>query len=83
MNDKGVFRTALSTPGLLNIHIPWTFLELHVRSLLWLCVPILTEGPNSPLTPQGPLRTLSEANTGNPNDHWAILDQVEKRLEAF
>ena len=30
----------------------------------------------------GQLRTLSEANTGNPNDPWAILDQ-KKNLKHF
>ena len=41
----------------------------------------VTKGPKRPLkgpcTPKGPLRTLSEANTGNPSDLWAILDQTK------
>ena len=66
----------------INIHILWVFLELYARSSLGLWVPVLTEGPKGlskgPCTPEGPLRTLSEANTGNPNDGWAVLDQAKK-----
>ena len=34
-------------------------------------------------TPQGPLRTLVEANTGNPSDPWAILNQTNKNLATW
>ena len=61
----------------INIHISWSILELHPYSSLGFCVPVLTEGPKGlwkcPLIPQGPLRTVSEADTGHPNTTGPFL----------